>query len=67
MPRPHLPKGIAKTKVYQIRLSEEELNAIEKIANSENITVASLFRKALREWAINKRKNKQKNELPLMF
>jgi hypothetical protein len=67
MPRPHLPKGIAKTKVYQIRLSEKELNAIERIANNENITVATLFRRALKEWAINKRDNKQKNELPLTF
>jgi hypothetical protein len=66
MPRPNLPKGIAKDKVYQIRVSEQELKAIERIANSENITVATLFRRALKEWAIN-RKNKQKNELPLTF
>jgi len=53
MPRPYLPDGKAKDKKFQIRVSEIELNAIEKLANSQNVSVSTLFRTALKEYAKN--------------
>lgn len=53
MPRPYLPEGIAKDKKFQIRVSEIELNAIEKLADSQNVSVSTLFRTALKEYAKN--------------
>jgi hypothetical protein len=53
MPRPYLPEGKAKDKKFQIRVSETELNAIEKLANSQNVSISTLFRIALKEYAKN--------------
>ena len=53
MPRPYLPEGKAKDKKFQIRVSEIELNAIEKLADSQNVSVSTLFRTALKEYAKN--------------
>ena len=53
MPRPYLPEGKAKDKKFQIRVSETELNAIEKFADSQNVSISTLFRTALKEYAKN--------------
>jgi hypothetical protein len=53
MPRPYLPEGKAKDKKFQIRVSETELNAIEKLADSQNVSISTLFRIALKEYAKN--------------
>jgi hypothetical protein len=59
MSRPLLPEGKAKDKKFQIRLTENEMKAIEKIADSQNISVSNLFRIALKEYAINRKTNGQ--------
>lgn len=51
MSRPFLPEGLAKDKRLNVRLSEKELQAIEKFANSQNMTISTLFRTALKEYA----------------
>jgi hypothetical protein len=53
MPRPYLPEGKAKDKKFQIRVTETELNAIEKLADSQNVSISTLFRIALKEYAKN--------------
>lgn len=51
MSRPLLPEGLAKDKRLNIRLSEKEYQAIERFANSQNLTISTLFRTALKEYA----------------
>ncbi len=53
MPRPYLPEGKAKDKKFAIRVNETELKAIEKLADSQNVSVSTLFRTALKEYAKN--------------
>lgn len=51
MSRPFLPVGLVKDKKINIRLSEKEHKAIEKFAHSQNLTISTLFRIALKEYA----------------
>ena len=51
MSRPFLPEGLARDKRLNIRLSEKEYQAIANFANSQNLTISTLFRTALKEYA----------------
>jgi hypothetical protein len=51
MPRPFLPEGLVKDKMARIRFTPKEFQAIEKFANSQNMTMSRLFRTALKEYA----------------
>jgi predicted DNA binding CopG/RHH family protein len=51
MSRPFLPEGLAKDKRLNIRLSEKELQAVERFAKSKQMTISTLFRTALKEYA----------------
>ena len=57
MPRPYLPEGKAKDKKFQIRVSETELNALERFANTQNVSISTLFRTAIKEYAKNIKNN----------
>ena len=51
MPRPFLPEGLAREKSARIRFTKKEFESIEKLANSQNLTISTLFRTALKEYA----------------
>jgi predicted DNA binding CopG/RHH family protein len=51
MPRPFLPEGLVKEKKLEVRLSEIELKAIRNFADSQGMTISTLFRTALKEYA----------------
>lgn len=51
MSRPFLPEGLVKDKMARIRFTPKEFEAIEKFANSQNMTMSRLFRTALKEYA----------------
>jgi len=69
MPRPLLPEGLSKQKKLEVRFSETELNAIRNIANAQNMTVSTLFRLALKQYAqgLIKGKTTRVGELPDTF
>jgi predicted DNA binding CopG/RHH family protein len=51
MPRPFLPEGLVKEKKLEVRLSETELKAIRRFADSQGMTISTLFRTSLKEYA----------------
>jgi predicted DNA binding CopG/RHH family protein len=51
MPRPFLPEGVSKQKKLEVRMSVTEMNEIKEFATSQNITVSTLFRRALKQYA----------------
>jgi len=51
MPRPLLPEGLAREKSARIRFTKKEFQLIERFANSQNMTISSLVRKSLNEYA----------------
>ena len=56
MPRPTLPEGLAKEKSARIRFTYKEFEAIERFARSQGMTISTLVRTSLKEYA-NGRKN----------
>jgi hypothetical protein len=57
MSRPLLPEGLAREKSARIRFTKKEFEAIEKFANSQNLTISTLFRTALKEYAKSLKNN----------
>jgi hypothetical protein len=57
MSRPFLPEGLAREKSARIRFTKKEFEAIEKFANSQNLTISNLFRTALKEYAKSLKNN----------
>lgn len=51
MSRPPLAQGLVKEKKIEVRLSQVEINAIRNIANAQGLTISTLFRIALRQYA----------------
>jgi predicted DNA binding CopG/RHH family protein len=70
MSRPPLAQGLVKEKKIEVRLSESEMNAIRNIANAQGLTISTLFRIALKQYAqglINKGRTTRIGELPDTF
>ena len=53
----NVPKKLVKTKLYQVRLTEEDANLFESISEETDDTRAEVFRKALKLYATIKRNN----------
>jgi predicted DNA binding CopG/RHH family protein len=51
MSRPFLPEGLLKDKRLNIKLSATELQAVKRFAESKQMTISTLFRTALKEYA----------------
>jgi len=69
MSRPPLAQGLVKEKKIEVRLSQVEINAIRNIANAQGLTISTLFRIALRQYAqgLIKGKTTRIGELPDTF
>ena len=60
MARPYLPEGLAKEKIARIRFTKDEFEAIEKLAIKQKISISTLFRIALKQYAQNIKNNGKK-------
>jgi hypothetical protein len=51
MPRPLLAEGLAREKSARIRFTKKEFESIERFADSQGMTISTLFRTSLKEYA----------------
>lgn len=51
--KPYKLDGTLKDKIYQLRISEKEYEALQGLANDLGINVASLIRRSLKAYAIS--------------